>query len=548
MLAPLILFIGVASFQASNGTIPNGTIYGQVIDSTTGAPLLRATVSLQSYAPSALPSGMLSTYDTSASPRVNRSSNGQPGTMRIPDQKSTTFVTDASGHFRAVVTPGSYFVSAERSGYLPSSLTVAAGESTPALTLKLHKQGVITGRILDEDGEPVARVMVQPLRWAMVGGPNGQRSLMPQGESTTATNDLGEFRIFGLAPGKYILSAQPILRDSRMNDRQVYTTLYYPGVTDLASAQPIDITPGLVRPGIDLRLTRVAVVQIQGKVSPLPAPGSERRGVNMMVALQPRNANSPMARAGRQRSAPVNAQGEFTLSQVPSGSYTLIANTFGANQDRRTARLNIEVGNRDLSGLALTLEPPLTLNGRFVAEDPAILNGLIVNLHPQNTGQNVAAYGRADAQGRLTINNLEKDIYRPRFNGIPPGYYVKAVQCGNIDAQDELNLSSGLPGELTITLEKGTAELTGRVLTKDQKPAARTYVVLIQGRQPALSVLTDAQGRYTLKEIPPGDYQLFASTLANYYDDPAEFDRLTQQAQKLTLARSAKEARQVELP
>ena len=117
---------------------------------------------------------------------------------------------------------------------------------------------------------------------------------------------------------------------------------------------------------------------------------------------------------------------------------------------------------------------------------------------------------------------------------------------GSFDAKDTLDLTSGLAGELTITLEKGTAELTGRVLDKDQKPVARAYVLLINARQQAYSAQTDPQGQYTIKEVAPGDYHLIATTTANYYD-PDELDRLTRQAEKITLARSGKESRQLEL-
>ncbi len=480
---------------------------------------------------------------TDAGPRVARL-NGQPTTVR---PAGAVILTDASGNFHASVTPGTYYASAERSGFVGShDIVTVEGSESATVTLKLDRHGVITGRILDEDGEPMVRAMVQTLKWVMLGGPNGQRTLMPAGESTASTNDLGEYRIFGLSPGKYILSAQPTLRDPVNADRRVYTTHYYPNVTDLSSAQPIAISPGLIRPGIDLRLAKVTTVQLSGKISPLPVPGSERRGVNMMVALQPRNVGSPMGRMDRQRSAPVNSQGEFTLAQVPAGSYTLVANTFGANQDRRTARLNLEVGGRDVDGLAVTLESPLTVNGRFVAEDPAILTGITVHLQPQNSGQNVAAYGRSDAQGRFTINNLEKDIYRVRFNGRPPGYYIKSVQLGTFDSKDTLDLTAGAAGELTIALEKGTAELSGRVLGKDQKPAVQVYVLLINDRQQTSSTQTDVQGRYTLKEITPGDYRLVATTIASYYD-PDVLDQLTQQAMQVTLARSGKESRQLEL-
>ena len=544
MLVPLIWLAGLTAFQAQVPALPPPaarTLNGRVVDSVTGEPIRKASVAL-------LP-------NTDAGPRLARFLNGQalPTALNSFPKLSSTFLTDAAGNFQARVTPGTYFASADRSGFVESedsaaTITVADGETTPTLTLKLHKQGVITGRVFNEDGEPMARAMVQPLRWMVAGGPNGHRTLMPQGDSTTSTNDLGEYRILGLRPGKYLLSAQSSYRGHNdLAAREAYTTLYFPNVAELAAAQPIEVPPGGIRQGVDFRLTKTSVVRLSGRVSPMPSPNAERRSVNTMVTLSPRSAVSPMARIDRQRSAQVNPQGEFLLTQVPSGSYTLTANTLGPNQDRRTARIIVEVGDRDLNGIALALEPPLTLNGRFVADDPtAPLASLTAHLQAESSAQSVAAYGRADAQGRFVINNLERDAFHARFNGLPAGHYVKSVQLGSLDAKSTLDLSAGVPGELVVTLEKGTAELTGRLIHPSQNPAPRLQVLLINAQMEVRAARADAQGQYSFKEITPGDYRLIATATSDF-SDPDTLTRLANQAQKITLPRSARETRQLEL-
>ena len=260
--------------------------------------------------------------------------------------------------------------------------------------------------------------------------------------------------------------------------------------------------------------------------------------------LVPRN--SPLMMGGMmQHAVPVSPQGDFEMPNVPAGSYVLTAQTQGPNQDRRIARLNIEVGDRDLAGLALSLEPSLTLNAQIRAEDSPALAGLTVYL--QGSGPMANSYGRADAEGKIALANLDKDVYRTSVTGLPAGYYVKSIQLGSFDAKDSLDLTAGVAGELMITLEKGTAEISGQVIGKDQKPATAVQVIVLNARHEMVRTSqTDAQGHYSIRELPPGDYRL-AATADPDLSDPDTLDRLATSAEKITLARSAKETRQLEL-
>ena len=524
-----LIFAGIVALPAQEQAPETATIEGRVVDSVTGDAIRKATVTLM------LNNGSMAR--SNASQAVPRRSS------RLPE---TAFVTDANGNFRATVTPGIYQARAERNGYvnLPGTLTtvtVSAGETAKAVTIKLNKHGVIAGRVLDEDGEPLARVNVQQLKWIQQ---NGRRTLLPQG--STSTNDLGEFRIFGIAPGRYLVSAQANAGGvgSVGRSRQTYATIFFPGVADPSAAQAIEITPGATRQGIDLRLQKVAVVTISGKVGGLAPSTTPERRTGAMVMLVPRN--SPLMMGGMmQHAVPVSPQGDFEMPNVPAGSYILTAQTQGPNQDRRTARLNIEVGDRDLAGLSLSLEASLTLHAQIRAEDSPSLAGLTVYL--QGSGPMANSYGRPDAAGRISLANLDKDLYRPSVSGLPAGYYVKSMQLGSFDAKDSLDLTAGAAGELVITLEKGTAEISGQVMGKDQKPATAAQVIVMNARHEMVRMAqTDAQGRYTIRELPPGDYRL-AATSDPDLTDPDTLDRLATTGEKITLARSAKETRPLEL-
>jgi hypothetical protein len=130
--------------------------------------------------------------------------------------------TDAAGHFLTdELDPGRYSLSASRNGFMTQSyspdgslrratpLTLAKGQELKQLVFKLAPQAVVSGRVLDEDGEPLADVSVEPMLFQYL---RGRRQLIPI--AGTSTNDLGEFRLHNLSPGKYIFSAMRYPRDT----------------------------------------------------------------------------------------------------------------------------------------------------------------------------------------------------------------------------------------------------------------------------------------------------------------------------------------------
>ena len=155
------------------------TIEGQVLSLPTGEPVKKAQITLQS--------------------------------MSAEKRSGYSAVADASGHYVLQdIDPGQYRLSAVRNGFVAEQygargtgqggapLTLNPGQHMSDISFRLVPHGVITGRVLDEDGEPVQHVQVSTMRYRFV---NGKRQLAPAGGGT-GTNNLGEYRIFGLAPGK----------------------------------------------------------------------------------------------------------------------------------------------------------------------------------------------------------------------------------------------------------------------------------------------------------------------------------------------------------
>ena len=203
-----------------------------------------------------------------------------------PDALAAAIVvsTDAVGRFAfEKVPPGTYRILAEHDDYVRSAVSepieVGSGDSVTNPTLTLTASAVISGRVIDEQGAPVSKIVVKALAGAVVAG-------------QTRTNDLGEYRLFGLPPGAYIVSAtrypgpsiegnfvqtptppcpdcpgEGTMRqsltgllasgsfiDPRALTGQTYPEVFYPGTTERAAATPVKAGPGARIDGIDLQL------------------------------------------------------------------------------------------------------------------------------------------------------------------------------------------------------------------------------------------------------------------------------------------------------
>ncbi len=374
----LVLAIQAVAFQPPGG-LPAGVVEGRVVDSATGAPLAAVRVTLAQI-PIVMgirpTSGVLGEdfYDPSLMPA-----------QRVAQAPPAVVISGADGQFRITLNPGRYQVRAERQGFFVtpaglSSLSLIPGERLKGVTIKLTQYAVISGRVVDADGQPMGAVRVQAMRWT-IGGAGSQRVFAAQ--SSSGTDDRGEYRLAGLTPGKYILSAEATVSGPA---KSAFVMQFAPGVTDPVAAQTIDLAPGNTRPGVDIRLRRVPVVTVRGKVT-LPdsvvTPGSE-----VMVALLARNPAPVTAPVAPAQFTQANADGSFLLRNVPPGAYVVSAShVSGAAQVRLVGRANVDVAESEVSGIAVALRAGVVLEGRVrmaggVAGSPEVLNSVSLWLQP----------------------------------------------------------------------------------------------------------------------------------------------------------------------
>jgi len=212
---------------------------------------------------------------------------------------------------------------------------------------------VITGKVVDEAGDPVQNVQIIAMTSRVV---EGRRAFMQT--SAAMTNDLGEFRVPGLAAGKVIVCAHPPPDARAMNtEAAVFAETCYPGPVEGGSASAMTLAVGR-EARVDFTMSHVAAARIRGRVSGMP----ENSGV--VVSLQTRSA----ARSGGQaRQATMQRDGSFELRGVATGSWMLAVDYWEAGA-RLFARVPVDVNGGDLDGVVVHLEPGFTATGTLRVE------------------------------------------------------------------------------------------------------------------------------------------------------------------------------------
>ena len=275
-------------------------------------------------------------------------------------------ITDGEGRYEIKGLPaGVYTIIAAKPNYVRTSwgeprpegpgkrITLTDGQVLDKIDLRLVRAGVVTGRVVDEFGDAVTDVFVTAMRYQYV---QGSRRLMPNGRAGT-TNDIGEFRIYGLSPGLYYISAT--LRNvggmmSDTSDRSGYAATFYQGTGNVAEAQRLTIAPGQTAANINLMLLPIQTVKVNGTAT--DAEGKPIAGA--MIAVMQRLGGAQMGGTV----APVRPDGKFTINGLTPGDYTLRINVPGGE----TAVAEVTVNGSDINDVQLVAAKPSTIRGRVV--------------------------------------------------------------------------------------------------------------------------------------------------------------------------------------
>ena len=505
MLVSILSLVLLLSPQVNGASIE-----GQVVRSTNGEAVVRAAVLLSKIG------GPLSDYRATVS----------------DDKGAFAFRGMPAGRYRVYAQRDDY-LNAEygQAGASPTGepITLKSNEALRGITVTMTPTGVITGRVSDNQGNPARDVWVYALRPRYI---DGQRTLEPL-QPVFKTDDLGEYRLFGLPPGSYFVSAAPpdpprienenyvvshpqtptggyfrvirpptrtpaadalvagILDPSALGadvDRQTF----YPRTTDAKAALPVVVRPGETVGGVNLRIIREKVVNVRGRVL---------NGESVLLSLvDPASGGSVVTTRS-------TAGGAFLFSKVAPGSYEIRASSQGMR-----ARVPILVGSQDLDSVSVplqtfvTIEGRLRIEGRIEGEQPASI-GVELDPGPRNAL-------RSDKP--TAIETLGAGEYLISLQIFQPQIYVKSLRLGATEVRNARLQIDRQPGPLEVVLAADGGKASGRVVDAARKPAPGSRVALVP--EPSLrtrfdlyrSAIANNAGEWEIQGIAPGEYKVFA--------------------------------------
>jgi hypothetical protein len=545
--------------QPKTGT---GRIRGHVVAGETGSPVRRAQV------------------------RIN-----------APDIGMKTALTDALGRYEFRDLPaGRFNLSVTKAGFVMMQygqnrpfepgrpIELAEAQTLDKADFTLPRGGVLSGRVVDEFGEPVADANVVAMRMQFV---NGRRRLMNAGRNSQ-TNDLGQFRLYGLPPGEYYVSATLRSMDVMIfdavnaqggpvgsNPGSGYAPTYYPASPSPAEAQRVTLAVGQELSSVDIALQPVKLAKITGT-----AIGSDGKPISgAMVSLIPSMRDAMMFVPGG--TTRTSKDGQFTLSNAVPGDYSLQVRSTGpmmmeaggggamffstfadgpgapppppGRQELEFASVPVSVNGDDISGLVVVTTRGARASGRIVFEGGAKPEGItaIRIMAPSATPEDGPVMGVGGAavkeNGTFELSGLAGTRVI-RANALPKGWYLRSVRVDGADVTDagvEFKAGEEVSG-IDIELTQRTTDLSGSVGdARGQSVKDYTVVVFSDDQQKwtlplnrwIASARPDQDGRFKFNNLPAGGYYAVAMeyVAAGEWADPEWLARARTKATRFTI-------------
>ena len=505
-------------------------------------------------------------------------------------------LTDDTGVFDLTELPaGRYTLTVSKSGYVSLSygqrrplqagtpLQLGDGQQLKGVEFHLPRGGVISGRIVDEDGEPVAGATVRILRYQYL---QGDRRLTPAG--TGQTDDRGQYRVWGLMPGDYYVNALTRLagfggrgafggppggppggpggggpggggRGGRGGDfasmfgggqdpEQVnYAPTYYPSATSVNDARPVTVGVSQEVNDINVALQLVRTSRISGRVMNPDGTPSSSGNINAI----PDGAGGRGGQIGMTYGGRIQWDGSFAIANVPPGRYMLRARG-DDNDPPYFGTQPLSVDGSDQSDVSLVLSAGATISGTVTflpgSNQPPDLTQVRIGAPSTDQGSfGPQQSARVDKDGHFTLSGVSTGPHLIRPQNNTRGWSLKSVTMDGRDVTDtplDVRAGQALTNVAIVFTDKQT-EVNGTITTESGTPMP-DYTVLAfptdaslwrpQARQ-IMTARPDQTGKFKIRGLPAGDYYLATVDPAEQGEwfDPTYLDNHRAGAARVTL-------------
>lgn len=454
-----------------------------------------------------------------------------------PDRKAIArTTTDADGNYRLMNVPAGRYNIVPVAPTMPGpaestyggpgrSIIIGEGEMVEKMDFALVRGGVITGRVTDADGKPVIEERLQLLP---ADNQNRSRLGFYNNPFMFQTDDRGIYRIYGVPPGRYILSAGISPQDGMARfglvNRGYYQRTFYPSETDSKKATVIEVAEGGEVKDVDIKLGRASkTFRVSGRVvdaeTGKPVP-------NQIIGYGTYDAEERQITSFGYSQGRTDSRGQFQVEGLVPGRYAAFTINEESNAETYAEPAPFKITDADVSGIEVRVRRGTSLSGIAQIEGTSDKR-VLARLSQLTLGVSVHGKGLTHPVDRRVLINADGSF---RITGLPPGtamFYISAfpkpkdirlarIERDGVAQQNGVEVAPGAEvGNVRLILEYGTGSVRGQVRVDNGElpEGSRMFVIISKAEEanderPINYAQVDSRRRFLLEGLSPGDYRL----------------------------------------
>ena len=450
-----------------------------------------------------------------------------------PTQTETT--TDSQGRYiLRDLAPGTYRVAAHGQTTAVKHVTLAAGQDLASIDLQLRALGQISGKVLDENKEPIPGIRV-----FLVAREYRLGALRYVFAGTGETDDRGEYHLQRVEPGRaYLIMAEKRARkleaissipaDPKLRKR-VPAPTYYPDSTSLDGGQPVTLRAGEHREELDIRMARSASYCMEGVLEANGAPAALFFQIHQQQPTSGRSGGGGFYTGSP--SGTCGPDGKIRICDLHPGDYQLTAALFSEADESVPffGTTTFSIMDRDVRGIKVGARPRLAVPGEVVWYGPPpeqpVSSKISVFVDPLTRarwGSDASGDVKSSIPGNFSLPGLLLDDYELRVHGIPHNLYLKDITYGGVSILHEpLGVGTAMGNAtLRVIVAPDGGYVSAKVADKDGNPVPDSYVLIVPSSATSESALaanltsgqTDQNGVYSSDMLAPGKYLVLANS------------------------------------